>query len=405
MSKSKQLAINMIGLVVALMSQWLISVIIPRIGGFNDAGYFTIGMTFGNTLLTIALYNMRAFQVADSFREYSKGTYILSRIITIVCCTIICIVGILIFDYTYIEEKVIVLYWLYRAFTSFIDIFYGFWQAEDKLYYVGIMNTLDGIISFISFMGMYCFSHDIVKALETMLICDILILSIMLITFEHKIKYDKYCRIKRKNVYILLKRCTPLMVASALPVALNAIPKIILREYYTSQIVGIFGSISAPTIFITTFTNGLIAPYIISFKTMKNQNNPEGQRLLIYRLIRIITIVCIFFIFISFLFGTKILVWFYGLEISNYAHVLEILICAMMFNSIYVIYMNFFVIHSKNYMIMRASFIGLVSGLGLCLILIQPLSIWGAAIALMIAYFNQCLIMFYEFKKWIDLNC
>ena len=65
---------NTWGSLVYLGCQWLLSVLVIRISGFENSGILTLAMSITNMFYSIAVYGMRTFQVADTENEYSQGT-------------------------------------------------------------------------------------------------------------------------------------------------------------------------------------------------------------------------------------------------------------------------------------------------------------------------------------------
>ena len=59
--------------------QWLTTILIVRLSGYEDAGYYSLAMTFTAAFGILALYNTRQFQASDVQGEYNDRTYIVSR--------------------------------------------------------------------------------------------------------------------------------------------------------------------------------------------------------------------------------------------------------------------------------------------------------------------------------------
>ena len=81
-----------VGNFIYLGAQWIISVALVRMGGFEDAGYFSLAMSVCNIFAMIANYGLRAFQVSDIQSKYSDNDYVLSRVITVSFALVLCLI-------------------------------------------------------------------------------------------------------------------------------------------------------------------------------------------------------------------------------------------------------------------------------------------------------------------------
>ena len=75
---------------------------------------FTLAMSVGNLMYSIALFGMRNFQVSDIAEEYRNGVYIASRLITCFVSVIIGTVYVLCMSYTAEQRWCIGIYCVLR---------------------------------------------------------------------------------------------------------------------------------------------------------------------------------------------------------------------------------------------------------------------------------------------------
>ena len=60
------------GSFIYMLTQWLLSVFIVRISGFDDAGTYSLAMSIANVFYGIAIYGMRNYQVSDISGKYEN---------------------------------------------------------------------------------------------------------------------------------------------------------------------------------------------------------------------------------------------------------------------------------------------------------------------------------------------
>ena len=98
------------GYTVYMFSLWLITIVVVRLSGYEDAGVLSLAMSSTSVFYAISMWGMRSFQVSDITEEYSDNTYITSRLITSSLALIICIIFILISGYDRNTRICILLY-------------------------------------------------------------------------------------------------------------------------------------------------------------------------------------------------------------------------------------------------------------------------------------------------------
>ena len=89
LSLKKNMLYNTIGTSIYLGLQWLITILVVRASGYEDAGILSLAMSISNTIYAISSFGMRGYQSSDIKEEFDNYTYVLSRIIT-------CLIGIII---------------------------------------------------------------------------------------------------------------------------------------------------------------------------------------------------------------------------------------------------------------------------------------------------------------------
>jgi hypothetical protein len=76
---------NTVGSLMYQGCLWIITVLVVVLSdGYTDSGILSFAMTVGNMFTALGTYNMRTFQVSDVKNEYSQGTYVGFRCLTLV---------------------------------------------------------------------------------------------------------------------------------------------------------------------------------------------------------------------------------------------------------------------------------------------------------------------------------
>ena len=103
---------NMAGNVLYLFSQWILTIIIARMVGYEELGVFSLAMSISNVGFTVAAWGIRNYQVSDVAHKYSDTEYLFTRVVT----SIIAFGGVVAFaficDYSGRQRMAIALYML-----------------------------------------------------------------------------------------------------------------------------------------------------------------------------------------------------------------------------------------------------------------------------------------------------
>ena len=114
-SLKKNLSWNTIGMILYNFAIWVFSVLILRLAGARESGYYAIASSIGNTFYAISLWGMRSFIVSDQEHHYSYIDYLCSRCIAIVITIVLMLVVILVSNYSIDVVYVLVTYSLFKC--------------------------------------------------------------------------------------------------------------------------------------------------------------------------------------------------------------------------------------------------------------------------------------------------
>lgn len=274
----KQAAINSIGAVAALFGQWLISVLLVRMSGYEDAGVFSLAMTVSNMFNFFANYGLRNFQVSDVEEVYKQRQYLLTRIITVVVSVAACGIYLpLAGGYSAVEAGAILLYLLYSNVNTLGDTLLGTLQLRGLLQINGYSSMLRGGVCFVGFIAAYAVSGNLLVSLAVMAGC----------TAVCTLLYDWrwYCKVETPQFFQrgdlraagrLLRTCFALMISSLLPVITTALPRRAIQKISGTEQLGYFSTIFTPTVLITTLIPAIIVALVPKMAKAWSERNRRG---------------------------------------------------------------------------------------------------------------------------------
>lgn len=390
----KQAAINSIGSIVLMFGQWLISVLIVRMSGYEDAGIFSLAMTVSNVFSFFANYGLRNYQVSDVQGRYTQGQYLLTRTITALLSVIACGVYLLVAGgYSPVERWAILLYLLYSNVNVLSDTLLGALQLRDRLDINGYSNMMRGTLCFLIFVVTYLMAHDLLLSLGAMALATLLL----------TVFYDWrcFCRVETMNRWnsadcraagCLLKVCFALMLSNIFPVITTALPRRSIQKLAGTEQLGYFSSVFTPTVLITTLVPAIIIALVPKMARAWTDKDRPAFTKLIAQNYGIAVGFVILAELAALVAGRPVMRLVFGDSILDYYYLLYWAIAVTGLNVlVYCGNMTLISVDSKR-SVAVLSVLGTVTAWALSDSLVRSFGIGGAAGALAAAYLIQVLL-------------
>jgi len=283
---------------------------------YRNAGYLHLAMNISNFFAAIALYNMRYFQVSDIKNEYTDKEYVASRVFTCVASIVICAVFIMIGDFSPVQRKIIIIYVIFRANESFIDVLHGIDQKNGRMDYVGISMFARGI-SMITAFTVLMWLFNLTAA----------ILGVVVVTVFIGIVYDlpktkrlaDYAKYAGKHVFLLLKRCFPLMLVLFIITTIGSYSRYSIERIHGTEALGIYASVTVPTLIVQVAAFPMLAPLTNLFAAAIKEGDKKKFLKIFMGSSAVIFGIIIIFTGLSFLIGE----WGLGILYRNKDEIIQ----------------------------------------------------------------------------------
>ena len=258
----------------------------------RNAGYLSLAMSVSNFFAAIALYNMRYFQVSDINKEYSDSEYVASRVFTCVTSILICAVFIFIADFSPVQRVIILIYVIFRANESFIDVLHGIDQKNERMDYVGVSMFIRGIAMITAFI-ILLWLFDLTVAVAGIVVFTVLVG--MIYDLPRTKKLATYSIYTWKQVFLLLKRCLPLMLVLFIITTIGSYSRYSIERIHGTEALGIYASVTVPTLIVQVAAFPMLAPLTNLFAAcIKEGDRKRFLRIFILSSAAIIGIIIIF---------------------------------------------------------------------------------------------------------------
>ena len=331
----KQVLIT-IGNFVYLFAQWAMTIVVVKLSDeYYLAGLLGLAMTIANIFYIIASYGLRSYQVSDINHEYLDQTYTLSRLMTIPLALILCAIYTQAIGYAGEYLIVILLFMTYKCLEAGSDVLYGIMQKCEKYNKICVSMSLKGIFTIILFSIILSLDFSISVAL--IFINIVAIFFIFLDVFWCIPLTERLINFHGENIYKAVKllfNSFPMVLLTIASPLLMSIPRIYFEKHYSTEMLGVYSSLSAPTLAITTIVSCAVMPYIPLFAKYYKENNKRQLIKLIFSILIFTINFGMVAVLICRLIGEWVIQLLYDSSICKYNNVFQLLILVSTLSSI-----------------------------------------------------------------------
>ncbi len=328
MRKYKDFIANISGEILFYFSLWLITSIISKISpnGYYDVGIFSAAMSFTNIFFVVATFQTRGYLVSDLSSEFSLRHYHNARLITIATAFTLCMLAAILLQYSGEMLLAIFLFMLFRMWDAYSDVFHAMLQIDNRLEYASLSQALKGVISVVFFTLILLTLKNIYMAMMGMVVVAALFNLFYDQRLTKKLLKNQVLPISKskKEISALLFASLPMVFNGALMMMLVAFPRLVLGQTISEEVLGIYASVSAPTVLISTFFAAFALPMLPYYRKAWISGIEKN----IYGIIFIPLLIVFFFALIGapilLKIGGVVLSILYTSEISSYVDVFVI---------------------------------------------------------------------------------
>jgi len=377
----------------------VVTVMVTRISGYEDAGILSVAMSVSATLQTLALFGVRNFQVSDIEYRYSDTTYFNFRTVTSLASVIICCIFCLAAGYNQEQFIAVLLYMLFRIAESVSDVMHGIAQRRGRLDIAGKSLTVKAVLLTVCFFSGYLLSGSLNAGLCAMALSSVASTVLYDYFATRKIcEYRVYESIRHSLP--LLREVYPLCIYMFLFTSFTSAPKLILDMLLGEEILGIYSSIFAPATLIQAATAYIYNPFATVLAEHLQKKDYRAFSRLLIKISVIMLIISAALMLLAYLLGEFMLVIIFGESIRAHAYLLLPIILVTVLLS----FVGFFCMVATVLRDFRSIIVGCAIGftlsVSLSVVFIRLIEAQGTSVALIISSLitNLVLISFILFR-------
>ncbi len=399
---SKNLIWNAFGNLVYLGSQWLLTVLVTRKLGFEQAGVFSLALSVSAIFQALALFGTRNFQVSDLKAEFSDRSYITARLLTCAAALLLCTAFCAVNGYPSAVFVAVCGMMLFRTAECFSDVLHGILQKNERLYLAGISFTIRGTICFIGFLTGVLLWNTIGLAVWIMALVSVAVT----LGFDLRKTSRFWIMPSSKEPFAqitqLFIKTFPLCLYQFFSSALVSVPKYMLERILDETALGIYSAVFTPVMLIQAVSGYLFLPF--AGKLTASWKNSD-KRTFLKTIGWILLVICAFsaVVLVAAYLGKDLLVLLFGEKIAGHTGLLVPAVICSLLVSVFNLFGMIETILRDQIFLLISSASGLIISCVLLPVMIRSHGIGGAntgqILGLTAALLFMTLRLYYKMKK------
>ncbi len=394
---------NSFGTIFYYGCQWLTTLLVVRISGFEDGGNYSLAMTFTAAFAIMALFNTRQYQVSDVVGEYSDRTYIRSRFTAMAISFAVCFAGLFFNAYTPYQWGVILLYMLFKCGEAWIDVYHGIDQKNGRMEYICYSYIFRGFFMIAGFCGVLYLTKNLVLAIGSM----------TLLTFLTAFFYDRRTAERfiakdgaanRADVKKLMFAMLPLVLVAVTNNLSISFPKYFLERFYDETVLGYYSSVATPSMIVQVGASTIFIPLITPLADRLKENDKKGFLDILKKVALVFAGLSVLALIVSALFGEWFLVLLFQEEIRPYTYLFVPIIISTLLISVNAALFPVCTVLREIKGQLAVGIGGIVSSVAASAVLIRRYCMDGVVVSLLITLAIQIIIEIYcvyrKMSKW-----
>ncbi|MCM1257800.1 MAG: lipopolysaccharide biosynthesis protein [Roseburia sp.] len=386
--------------------QWLTTILIVHLSGYQDAGNYSLAMTFTAAFAIFALFNTRQFQVSDVKGEYTDKTYIVSRYIAMAAAFLICVIGLLFNAYTVFQWLVILLYMLFKCGEAWVDVYHGICQKNGRMDFICYSFIARGILMLISFCGVIYATGNLLLGVLAMAVSTYLVIFF----------YDRHMAMQFvqdgekadfKALKTLMVILVPLVIVSVTNNLSISLPKYFLERYFDETVLGYYSSVATPSLIVQVGASTIFVPLITPLADKLLANDKKGFAGILKKVFFAFVVLSALAVLVSFLLGEWFLALVFGEEIRPYTYLFVPIIITTLLISINACLFPVCTVFREIKGQLLVGIAGILSSLAASVIFVKKYCMDGVVLALLITLGIQIIIeiccVYRRMKRWKEI--
>lgn len=393
---------NTLGSIVFSISFPILTILVTRIQGAEEAGLFSVAFATAQMFMVIGNFAVRAYQVSDINNQYLFTDYLNQRYIS---CLIMIFAGLI---YTiqkgYTGEMffLCILLCFYKMIDALADVYEGELQKNGYLDIAGLAMFWRVTTSVFIFIGILIYTKNMLISSFGMITTSIIMFFFFDIIPVKRINKESV-KINWSKIRNIFEQCFPLFLSLFLLGYINNSPKYALEKSMPYKYQTYFNAIYFPTQVIYMFTAFIFKPMLVKMAEYWNDKIKKVQLLSFVKKILLFTLILILIgMVIMYFIGIPILEIIYGISLIDYQWMSVFMIIAGgMIAIINFMYHVLTIMREQKFLMVAYSLVFVLS-LILPVKCVKIWGMWGACISYVIVMMGLAILLLCKFLEKVN---
>ena len=234
--------------------QWLTTVLVVRLAGYEQAGIFSLAVSFSNVFFFIAKFGIRNFQISDTKGVYTSSQYLGARLMAAFLAIAAFAISLAAARLSGETAVACVAYMLFKLEEAVTDHQFSVFQRYEQYRAILISYSVKGIVSLGGFVAGLYFSKSLLAAILLMAAMYGAVMLFYDVRLQRR--WEKFgCSFSQACT--ILRSCIPLMIGTLIVPYMNFIVRYEVQNLCGDEQLGYYSSFAAITVIMTTLASAV----------------------------------------------------------------------------------------------------------------------------------------------------
>ncbi|HPF88211.1 MAG TPA: hypothetical protein PK537_09200 [Candidatus Limiplasma sp.] len=280
---------NTAGTVLYYCCQWLTTVFVVRIAGYDVSGTFSLVISYANIFGFISLYNLRNYQLSDVTHRFQSAQYTAAYSGTSIASLLLFFIVLPFCGFDRYTILCSIAYMLFKYCETAMHYLFTYYQLKDQYGRILLSFCLKSFLPLAGFVAMLYAGLGLLWAI--LLMAAVFLLTILLYDIP-RMKDANLKGFSTQGILTILKESFPLMLSTLVLPYMLFFMRYAVEDLYGAETLGYFATVSMVTVIMNTLAGSVwfvIMPSLSRYFVSKDYGRLKKQVVIISAAVLLIT--------------------------------------------------------------------------------------------------------------------
>lgn len=256
MDAKKNMLLNTWAVFFYFFAQWLVTILVTRLIGYEAAGQYSLAISFANMFSYIGMFGVGGFQIGDVNYDFADGQYFALRAVTGAAALLLFAVVLPLRGYGQAMTQCCMAMMAYKLLECANDVVICTLQRAGRFAWVAVSYTGKGLLPLV------CFLAGALAGLPLPAIILLMAAAYLLMQLVYDLpRLIRLCgrqgRLQFKGTADIARQCLPLMLTTVLDAVLVYLPRDAVERAFGSEMLGYYSTVSIIVVVLSTLGGGV----------------------------------------------------------------------------------------------------------------------------------------------------